>query len=106
MPNGVICGGALEGSNHAGEIVTCHAMTALPAGSFPKDAGAARATSAKLSAPTNAGQRRRIWNEIIGVLPCGAHAAKLPGLGSMPGFRIVSHMLASGNMHRPRGSAP
>ena len=32
MPNGVICGGALDGSNQAGEIVTCHAMTARPEG--------------------------------------------------------------------------
>ena len=32
MPNGVICGGAVEGSYQAGEIVTCQAITALPAG--------------------------------------------------------------------------
>src|SRR5215472_710472 len=30
MPNGVICGGAVEGSNQLGEMVTCHAMTAVP----------------------------------------------------------------------------
>jgi hypothetical protein len=30
MPNGVICGGAVDGSNHVGAIVTCHAMTASP----------------------------------------------------------------------------
>ena len=32
MPNGVICGGAVEGSNQAGEIVTCHAMVTRPDG--------------------------------------------------------------------------
>src|SRR5437879_4346155 len=30
MPNGVICDGALDGSNHAGAIVTCQATTASP----------------------------------------------------------------------------
>src|SRR5215216_4309335 len=37
MPNGVICGGAVDGSNQLGEIVTCQAIVTLPAG------GAARA---------------------------------------------------------------
>src|SRR6185503_17338072 len=32
MPNGVIWGGAVDGSNHAGEIVTCQAMTTSPDG--------------------------------------------------------------------------
>src|SRR5512144_2055010 len=32
MPNGVICGGAVDGSNHVGAIVTCHAITASPEG--------------------------------------------------------------------------
>ena len=32
MPNGVICGGAVDGSNQLGEIVTCHAITARPDG--------------------------------------------------------------------------
>src|SRR5438093_3898189 len=32
MPNGVICAGAVEGSNQLGAIVTCQAMTASPAG--------------------------------------------------------------------------
>src|SRR5262245_10848526 len=32
MPNGVIWGGAVEGSNQLGETVTCQAMTARPAG--------------------------------------------------------------------------
>src|SRR5206468_8126180 len=30
MPKGVICGGAVDGSNHVGAMVTCHAMTASP----------------------------------------------------------------------------
>src|SRR5215469_9519977 len=32
MPNGVICGGAVDGSNQLGAIVTCQAMTACPDG--------------------------------------------------------------------------
>ena len=32
MPNGVICGGAVEGSNQLGEIVTCQAIVTLPDG--------------------------------------------------------------------------
>src|SRR4029077_20311634 len=32
MPNGVICAGAVDGSNQVGAIVTCHATTASPAG--------------------------------------------------------------------------
>ena len=30
MPNGVICGGAVDGSNQLGEIVTCQAIVTLP----------------------------------------------------------------------------
>src|SRR5688572_24213546 len=32
MPKGVICGGAVEGSNQLGAMVTCQAMVASPAG--------------------------------------------------------------------------
>src|SRR5215472_11962799 len=32
MPKGVICGGAVDGSNQLGAIVTCQAMTARPDG--------------------------------------------------------------------------
>jgi hypothetical protein len=32
MPNGVICGGAVDGSNQLGEIVTCQAIVTLPDG--------------------------------------------------------------------------
>jgi hypothetical protein len=50
MPNGVICGGAVDGSNQAGEIVTCQAKTARPA-------GAASAESAAVSEAKNAPRR-------------------------------------------------
>ena len=30
MPNGVICGGAVEGSNQLGAMVTCQPMTTSP----------------------------------------------------------------------------
>ncbi len=56
MPNGVICGGASEGSNHDGEIVTCQAMTIRPegAGSAASETGARKATGAASSEPITA----------------------------------------------------
>src|SRR5438105_5777698 len=41
MPNGVICGGAVDGSNQVGAMVTCHAITTSPAGVCWAMAGAA-----------------------------------------------------------------
>src|SRR5262245_17905232 len=41
MPNGVIWGGALDGSNHVGAMVTCQAITISPAGAGWARAGAA-----------------------------------------------------------------
>src|SRR6185295_10112496 len=95
MPNGVICGGALDGSNHAGEIVTCHAMTARPAGSFAAavDAAMLKARSAQLTAPTNAGRKRRTRNEIIRSLPAARPPQNSPTV--IPGFvkaRIIDRV--------------
>jgi len=47
MPNGVICGGAVDGSNQLGEIVTCHAMVTRPAGGAAAAVVACRATQDK-----------------------------------------------------------
>ncbi len=60
MPNGVICGGALDGSNQLGEIVTCHAMTALPFGSgcWANDEAEAKASAAG-SSPASKATRQR-----------------------------------------------
>src|SRR5882672_2053346 len=65
MPNGVICGGAVDGSNQLGDIVTCHAIVARP------DGGAAAA--AELIAPmaataTNRSRKRGIWNDVMRTL--------------------------------------
>src|SRR5712691_6392168 len=65
MPNGVICAGALDGSNQAGEIVTCHAMTARPAGSAAEDCAGLRAKSARNSEPSNPSRERRICNGVM-----------------------------------------
>src|SRR6266851_4190083 len=65
MPNGVICGGALDGSNQAGEIVTCHAMTARPDGSAATDCGALNAKSARISEPKNPSRKRRICDGVM-----------------------------------------
>src|SRR5260370_1220296 len=56
MPKGVICGGAVEGSNQAGEIVTCQACTICPAGAGPSAALteiAAKPISAAVNEPTS-----------------------------------------------------
>lgn len=69
MPNGVICGGAVEGSNQAGEIVTCQAMTIRPdeaAEAF--DAVKPKASSAAQSEVMSAGRSRGTWNEVMDFL--------------------------------------
>src|SRR6516164_9444135 len=63
MPKGVICGGAVDGSNQLGAIVTCQAMTAWPdgAGSPARDGPATDRNSAASSKPMKA--RRKRWTE-------------------------------------------
>src|SRR2546430_6459346 len=70
MPNGVICGGAVDGSNQLGAMVTCHAITARPDGAgAPAVAGLApRATAATSSEGVNAGRRRRAWDVVMSTL--------------------------------------
>src|SRR5262245_47583424 len=41
MPKGVICGGAVDGSNQLGAIVTCQAMTTSPGPGCPAACGVA-----------------------------------------------------------------
>jgi hypothetical protein len=67
MPKGVICGGAVDGSNQLGAIVTCQAMTACPDGAgSPARAGVTvSARTAATSTPNNAGRQCRGSNEII-----------------------------------------
>src|SRR5690348_1439526 len=52
MPNGVICGGAVEGSSQVGAIVTCHAITASPDRAVCAAACAAATTMAAMMAAT------------------------------------------------------
>src|SRR3954453_12790965 len=62
MPNGVICGGADDGSNQLGAMVTCQAMTARPDGVA---CSAAIAVAAKpYSSPRNT-TTRRICSDFI-----------------------------------------
>src|SRR5271169_1556694 len=60
MPKGVICGGAVDGSNQLGAIVTCQAMTACPDGAGPAagDGAAANTRVAVTSKAMNDGRRR------------------------------------------------
>ena len=62
MPNGVICGGALDGSNHAGAMVTCQAMTARPDGA--RCSAAAKTTPPNSSASDNATRQRQACSDI------------------------------------------
>src|SRR5215469_4283196 len=67
MPNGVICGGAVDGSNQLGAIVTCQAMTACPdgAGSAARDGIERHNNIATGSKPINARRAGRSSNKVI-----------------------------------------
>src|SRR5579864_4160991 len=58
MPNGVICGGAVDGSNQAGEIVTCQAITARPAGAGPSALADTGANASNIAASAARSARR------------------------------------------------
>src|ERR1051326_5867917 len=98
MPKGVICAGALDGSNQAGAIVTCQAMTARPLGAGPPAAEAAVATAKIPSDSRTAATRRRSPNTVIQLLPLdrcfcqrpsGAGlSADLPGRGNRLGAAL------------------
>src|ERR1700719_4491408 len=62
IPNGVICGGAVKGSNQLGEIVTCQAMTACPDGAGPAavtERVAPHTRTASTSEPISATRERK-----------------------------------------------
>src|SRR3981081_781625 len=70
MPNGVICAGAVEGSNQLGAIVTCQAMTARPAGAGPSAADAAPPkTSVPVNSKAAAKRQPRSLIDVIRPLP-------------------------------------
>src|SRR5689334_13897275 len=72
MPNGVICGGAVDGSNQLGEIVTCQAMVTWPAAGGAATAVEAVAASATAAMSRGAQSRRRkgeTWNDVMTTLP-------------------------------------
>src|ERR1700728_1263841 len=65
MPNGVICGGAVDGSNQDGAIVTYQAMTILPDGSgSAAKARPGRTQAAIATRAATASHRRCIFNDI------------------------------------------
>jgi hypothetical protein len=70
MPKGVICGGAVDGSNQLGEIVTNHAMTARPDGSaaVTVEGVALRPATATSSKRVKAKRKRRIWDDVMRTL--------------------------------------
>src|SRR5262245_7543752 len=58
MPNGVIWGGAVEGSNQLGATVTCQAMTARPAGAAAVAGTTPEARRAMVSDPASVPRQR------------------------------------------------
>src|SRR3981081_4291918 len=82
MPKGVICAGALDGSNQAGAIVTCQAMTARPFGAGPPAATAAVAQAKIPSDSRTAAMQRRSPSDVIRLLPIGRCFFAKEGIGS------------------------
>src|SRR6266436_7876226 len=80
MPNGVICGGEVDGSNQLGEIVTCHATTTRPDGTGPAaiDAVAPKISAATNSEPVNARRRHKPLSEFI-AYPSPSNLQHAPG---------------------------
>src|ERR1041385_1382250 len=61
MPNGVICGGGVDGSNQLGAIVTWHAMAARPGGAgLP---ASARLAESATTAPSSRHAKARIRHD-------------------------------------------
>src|SRR5580765_1647140 len=88
MPKGVICGGAVDGSNQLGEIVTCHAITARPDGSAA--AGRAAKAAQAINIAASGRRQRRPGNAIIGTLPPTAQPPSAYLLSETP-RPIVGH---------------
>src|SRR6476659_3664495 len=89
MPKGVICGGAVDGSNQLGEMVTNHAITARPDGAAVVERGAPKAAIATNSKQVKARCMRSIWNDIMRT-PRAANFWRLERLedyGSRPRWR-------------------
>src|SRR5260221_14593579 len=60
MPNGVIWGGAVEGSNQLGAMVTCHAIAASPEGPAALAGAAPRANATTTNRNARGVRQRRI----------------------------------------------
>src|SRR5215213_7287673 len=81
MPNGVICGGAVDGSNQLGAIVTCHAITTCPDGDFALSAAHTppTANSPAITEPRTARREHRALNNLIILSRCGKRADRSCG---------------------------
>src|SRR5688572_23440128 len=104
MPNGVIWGGAVDGSNQLGAIVTCQAMVTWPAGVCPA-AGGAAPRSAPAASAARARRGRVRGNRVgapmvvtsVGAARCGigrsgnGFAASYQTLGAGPRVRGEAH---------------
>src|SRR5262245_7729247 len=103
MPNGVIWGGAVEGSNQLGAMVTCQAMAASPAAGAAS-AGArsmpnamAVSKSARRMYPSQAG--RRVMRLLLGRAAQKDRAGPPAGASALgPG----EFLLGFSDLRRPR----
>src|SRR5262245_10624011 len=100
MPNGVICGGAVDGSNQLGAIVACHAMTARPDG-----AGSAAPTQIAPSTVVAADSKKEIarydGNHLMSApLPSAEHGSKTTDVSRGPMLHVVSGQAQDSRQHR------
>src|SRR5262245_41454139 len=76
MPNGVICAGAVDGSNQLGAMVTCHAMATSPG---PGCATASRHDRKAMAATSSRTVR---WREHVPTAEYTPMCASRPGTGN------------------------
>src|SRR6516164_5337108 len=101
MPNGVICGGAVDGSNQLGEMVTCQAMTARPNGAGP---AAIEAAAPKISTATNNGPvNARRWHQPLSEF---ISYPSPPDLQHAPGAQLPHFSLAHSEPAKDFGIVP
>src|SRR5262249_40160445 len=97
MPNGVICGGAVEGSNQLGEIVTCHAMTRRPDGAGSAAIAGAAAKRSPAATVTEWAQPRRNFAPSNAII-------RLPPVPKVLLLECDFPPIPSNKLHNPRTS--
>src|SRR5215813_2092469 len=106
MPNGVICAGAVEGSNQLGAIVTCQAMTDSPVWASARPA---RTTGSNATARMNEtmcrAARAIASSVVVGLSPAGRCAKHRPEPAGGQARRILV-LLPARTLFGELGRAP